>query len=140
MQRNQTSSCEWKGAYKKAQHIQCVCSSNSPRRKNDANGKSEAESEGSTATVVCGRPGRSAGDTGLEGSNIQAWVVGKHRARDAPKPDRQAAQAFGTLIKEMMGLQAHRRGAKRVMQQAMIADGTLVYTSSGLRLVGRKQG
>jgi hypothetical protein len=55
-------------------------------------------------------------------------VVGKQWAGTTRKLDRQAAQAFGTLIKEMMGVAAHRRGVRAVMQQAMIADGTLACT------------
>jgi hypothetical protein len=95
--------------------------------------------KGSTTTVVCGRPGRSVGVAGL-GVIIyrHGWLVNIGQGT-TPKSDRQAAQAFGTLIKEMMGLQPTTGGLKTVMQQAMIADGTLAYTSRAT-VVGRKQG
>lgn len=37
-------------------------------------------------------------------------MVGKQWAGTPPKSGHQAAQAFGTLIKEMMGVAAHSRG------------------------------
>ena len=37
-------------------------------------------------------------------------MVGKQWAGTSPNSDHPAAQAFGTLIKEMMGVAAHSRG------------------------------
>lgn len=80
-------------------------------------------------TVVCGRPGRSVRVAGL-GVIIyrHGWLVNIGQGT-TPKSDRQEAQAFGTLIKEMMGGCSPLQGATTVMQQAMIADGTLACTS-----------
>ena len=94
--------------------------------------------KGSTTTVVCGRPGRSVGVAGL-GVIIyrHGWLVNIGQGT-TPKSDRQAAQAFGTLIKEMMGLQpttggedSHAAGHDRGWH--------LAYTSRAT-VVGRKQG